>query len=225
MPFQNDQFVDFAKEFFNPNLTKWQSYVETPEFKVYRRTSDRNTSLFEYRIIGGWKDIPARILSHVYLDLVYRKTWDKHMISFQDLGSNAFHYLIKYPWPMSNRDYIYEIEKKKLQTKDGHRLWAILGDSVNDPQILAKVTHEKGVVSIDNYAQRIVIADDGANGSKVLMDYFDDPKGNIPTAVINWAAKTGVPGFMKSLHQACVKFENDHPGYEEDSDDIIELEL
>lgn len=77
---------------------------------------------------------------------------------------------------MSNRDYIYEIEKKKLQTKDGHRLWAILGDSVNDPQILAKVTHEKGVVSIDNYAQRIVIADDGANGSKVLMDYFDDPK-------------------------------------------------
>lgn len=30
---------------------------------------------------------------------------------------------------------------------------------------------------------------------------------------------------MKSLHQACVKFENDHPGYEEDSDDIIELEL
>jgi hypothetical protein len=77
---------------------------------------------------------------------------------------------------MSNRDYVYEIQKKELTTKDGNRLWAIFGDSVKDPQILAKATHEKGVVSIDNYAQKIVIADDGANGSKVLMDYFDDPK-------------------------------------------------
>ena len=95
MPFQTDDFIDFAKQFVNPDLSSWQTYVETPEFKVYRRTSDRNSSLFEYRIIGGWKDIPARILSHVYLDLAYRKTWDKHMISYKDLGSNTFHYLIK----------------------------------------------------------------------------------------------------------------------------------
>jgi hypothetical protein len=95
MPFHNDDFIDFAKQFINPDLSTWQLYVETPEFKVYRRISDRNPSLFEYRIIGGWNDIPARVLSHVYLDLAYRKNWDKHMISYTDLGSNAFHYLIK----------------------------------------------------------------------------------------------------------------------------------
>jgi hypothetical protein len=95
MPFEKEQFIEFAKEFIKPDLSSWQCYVETPEFSVYRRTSDRNSSLFEYRIIGGWKDIPATILSHVYLDLAYRKTWDKHMISYKDLGSNNFHYLIK----------------------------------------------------------------------------------------------------------------------------------
>jgi hypothetical protein len=77
---------------------------------------------------------------------------------------------------MSNRDYVYEIQKKEIRSQDGKRLWAILGDSINDPQILSKVTHEKGVVTIDNYAQRIVIAADGDKGSKVIMDYFDDPK-------------------------------------------------
>jgi hypothetical protein len=77
---------------------------------------------------------------------------------------------------MSNRDYIYEIQKKEIRSQDGNRIWAILGDSIKDPQILSQVTHEKGVVTIDNYAQRIVIAADGDKGSKVLMDYFDDPK-------------------------------------------------
>jgi hypothetical protein len=55
-------------------------------------------------------------------------------------------------------------------------MWAIIGDSITDAQILSQVSHEKGVVSIDNYAQSIVIADNGAGGSQVLMDYFDDPK-------------------------------------------------
>jgi hypothetical protein len=30
---------------------------------------------------------------------------------------------------------------------------------------------------------------------------------------------------MKSLHQACVKFEKENPGYEEQSVDVIDLEL
>ncbi|KAG2174876.1 hypothetical protein INT43_005938 [Umbelopsis isabellina] len=214
MPFEQTQFIDFAKEYINPDLSSWQLYIENSEFKVYRRTSPRNSSLFEYRIIGGWKDVPAHILSHVYLDLAYRKKWDKYMISFQDLGSNSLHYLIKYPWPLSNRDYIYEIQRYQLSRKDGQKLYAIIGDSITDPQITSKVSHEKGVVTIDNYAQSIVIADDGTGGSRVLMDYFDDPKGNIPTAVINWAAKTGVPGFMKSLRQACIKFEKENPGFQ-----------
>ncbi|CAM0141611.1 hypothetical protein VKS41_005863 [Umbelopsis sp. WA50703] len=225
MPFKQTQFIDFAKEFINPDLSSWQSYIESTDFKVYRRTSPRNPSLFEYRIIGGWKDIPAHILSHVYLDLAYRRTWDKYMISFKDLGSNSFHYLIKYPWPLSNRDYVYEIQRYQLSRKDGQKMWAIIGDSITDAQILSQVSHEKGVVSIDNYAQSIVIADNGAGGSQVLMDYFDDPKGNIPTAVINWAAKTGVPGFMKSLHQACIKFEKEHPAFQPSDTETIELDV
>jgi hypothetical protein len=30
---------------------------------------------------------------------------------------------------------------------------------------------------------------------------------------------------MKSLHQACVKFEKEHPGYEEETVDVIEIDL
>jgi len=35
------------------------------------------------------------------------------------------------------------------------------------------------------------------------MHYYDDPKGNIPSMIINWAAKTGVPGFLTNMKKAC----------------------
>jgi len=38
------------------------------------------------------------------------------------------------------------------------------------------------------------------------MHYYDDPKGMIPTMIINWAAKTGVPNFMTTLEKACANY-------------------
>lgn len=34
------------------------------------------------------------------------------------------------------------------------------------------------------------------------MHYYDNPKGMIPTWLINWAAKTGVPQFMETMRTA-----------------------
>ncbi|KAJ8036397.1 Phosphatidylcholine transfer protein [Holothuria leucospilota] len=38
------------------------------------------------------------------------------------------------------------------------------------------------------------------------MHYYDNPKGLIPTWLINWAAKTGVPAFLDSMTKACMGY-------------------
>ncbi|RUP49821.1 hypothetical protein BC936DRAFT_141352 [Jimgerdemannia flammicorona] len=177
MPFPASQFTEFLTQFTTQDFQGWAFYAETSQFKVYRRLSARNPSLYEYRCVGGFPDVPANILSHVYLDLEYRRSWDKNMISYTLLRPDTYHYLIKYPWPLHNRDYIYEIVRRRVAlpgAADGAELaYVIIGDSVLDIQ----KPPEKGVTRIDNYLQKIVIlASEDGKGSRVLLDYFDDPK-------------------------------------------------
>ncbi|OZJ02898.1 hypothetical protein BZG36_04921 [Bifiguratus adelaidae] len=221
MTFQDSDFVHFASQLAQPDLNGWDYYIQTPDFKVYRKKSMRNPNLFEYKCIGAYKNVKPHVLARVYLDLEYRRQWDRNMLGYQELRPDKFHYTIKYPWPMSNRDYVYEIVKRKVVQQDGSSAYVILGDSIKDHDVPVK----NGVVRIDNYLQKVAIhATEDGNGSAVVLDYFDDPKGNIPTAVINWAAKTGVPGFMKSLQDACIKFQKDHPDFTPDTDETTTIQ-
>lgn len=49
---------------------------------------------------------------------------------------------------------------------------------------------------------------DGGCGTKVFMNYFDNPGGMIPTWLVNWAAKKGVPGFLTDMQEACSNYSN-----------------
>lgn len=42
--------------------------------------------------------------------------------------------------------------------------------------------------------------------SLVFMYYFDNPGGQIPSWVVNWAAKNGVPNFLKDMVKACQNY-------------------
>ncbi|KAG0175052.1 hypothetical protein DFQ28_002314 [Apophysomyces sp. BC1034] len=169
--------------------------------------------------MGGWNNIKPEVLAEVYLDLDYRKTWDKYMLSHEVIANDktcdiCHHYELRYPWPLSNRDYVYKVQRKSVRHQ-GKRYEVIMAESVvaamNYPE-------RKGVIRINTYFQTMCLtADTSGQGCNVLMDYYDDPRGNIPSAVINWAAKTGVPGFIDTLGQACLKYQEAHPRVAEES--------
>ncbi|KAG2177461.1 hypothetical protein INT44_007972 [Umbelopsis vinacea] len=210
--FSDESFSKFAEEYINSDLSPWTFFVEATNFKIYRRRFEPKPALFEYRVIGGYPDIPAKVLTKVYLDLDFRQKWDKNMLCYKELGSKeVLHFVMKYPWPLSNRDYVYQMKLKTLQAAQDRTVLVIQGDSVQSHQVPVFEPPSNGVIRIDNYRQNIVIEDDGKGGSLVQLDYFDDPKGNIPNSVINWAAKQGVPSFMKTLHDACISYMKVHP--------------
>ncbi|KAG0746656.1 hypothetical protein G6F57_006701 [Rhizopus arrhizus] len=211
--FKKEAFCDYAKKFKNRNdiSSEWEIYEKSSEFIVYRKPAyGRNDQLYQYKAIGKWSEIKPATLAQAYLDLTYRKKWDKNMQSYQHFeydGNEAIHFEIKYPWPLSNRDYTYVIEKQVLRDADGQIYIVILGESLPGKSFEGR----KGVIRIDNYMQHICITPH-EDGCLIYMDYFDDPKGNIPKSVINWAAKIAVPAFVNSLKNACLQYEKEHPG-------------
>ncbi|GAA6084759.1 phosphatidylcholine transfer protein, partial [Tachysurus ichikawai] len=118
-------------------------------------------------------------------------------------GQKAVYWEVKYPFPLSNRDYVYVRERRDLLV-DGRKIWMVLARSSD----VSHCPEKSGVIRVKDYKQTVVMESDGAQGIKVFMNYFDNPGGNIPTWLINWAAKTGVPGFLKDLQDACSKYSN-----------------
>ncbi|KAF9581890.1 sister chromatid cohesion protein 1 [Lunasporangiospora selenospora] len=177
-----------------PDVASWDLFAEVAEFKVYRR-SVANSTLKEYKVLGTFPDLPVRYLLQAYTNLDYRKTWDKYMASWRSLDDKRFHFVTKFPWPLSPRDYVYELNVQEFEGG----VFCINGQSVVDESMPEK----SGTVRVDDFRQDVVIQPtENAKGCNIWFAYFDDPKGNVPSSIINWAAKSGVPGFLNSLRDA-----------------------
>ncbi|CAH1773877.1 unnamed protein product [Owenia fusiformis] len=139
----------------------------------------------------------------VYMDLEYRKTWDtyaKELREVQEGDKEGIYWQVNYPSYlfMSNRDYVYMRQYRVIE-KDGKTIHCVLTRSEpfgNEPE-------RSGVIRVDDYLSYSALTSDGQGGTKAFMKYYDNPKGNIPTMLINWAAKTGVPGFLSQMQTAC----------------------
>ncbi|KAI9330262.1 hypothetical protein DFJ73DRAFT_859002 [Zopfochytrium polystomum] len=108
-----------------------------------------------------------------------------------------YHYAIKVPFPLVTRDYVYTLRAWHEDDGNDH---LVEGRST----VHADKPETKQAIRIDHYYQQIAIrALPDGRGSAVGMRYYDDPKGSIPTVVINMAAKKGVPDFVKGLTNAC----------------------
>ncbi|XP_071240787.1 phosphatidylcholine transfer protein-like [Salvelinus alpinus] len=84
------------------------------------------------------------------------------------------------------------------------KIWVVLAKS--SPQ--SPLPEKSGVQRVNDYKQTVAMESDGACGTKVFMNYFDNPGGNIPTWLVNWAAKSGVPAFLTDMQKACGNYSN-----------------
>ncbi|KAI9015547.1 hypothetical protein DFJ74DRAFT_709472 [Hyaloraphidium curvatum] len=117
-------------------------------------------------------------------------------------------YGLKYPLFMASREYHFAMHRKTVRRKD-RRFHIILARSIDPTGTGFRLPHlSSGHVVVDPYRQTIVMTptSDG-KGTEIEMVYHENPRGNIPQALINWAAKNGLPRFISSLESACAKYE------------------
>ncbi|XP_029998069.1 phosphatidylcholine transfer protein [Sphaeramia orbicularis] len=202
--FSDADFQDAWMELDTPRLEGgWELFTETMGVQIHR-LYDQETGLYEYKVFGVLSTCTPELCADVYMDLEYRKKWDGYVKELYEKdfdGQMAIYWEVKYPFPLSNRDYVYIRERRDLDV-DGRKIWVILARS--SPE--TPCPERSNVLRVKDYKQSVAMETDGGSGTKVFMNYFDNPGGNIPTWLVNWAAKSGVPGFLKDMQNACSKY-------------------
>ncbi|XP_070082462.1 phosphatidylcholine transfer protein isoform X2 [Equus caballus] len=135
------------------------------------------------------------------MDLDYRKQWDQNVAELYERecnGQTVVYWQVKCPMLKPNRDYVYVRERRDLDV-EGQKVYVVLAQSTSHSQFPKR----SGVVRVTQCEHRLAITSDGRNGSKVFMYYFDNLSGRIPTWILNWAVKSGVPEFLNNLERAC----------------------
>lgn len=206
LQFTDEEFQSAWGELDEPQLEGgWELFTETMGVKIYR-LFDKETGLYEYKVFGVLATCTAELCADVYMDLAYRKHWDgyvKELYEMESDGQKAIYWQVKYPFPLLNRDYVYVRERRDLVV-DNRKIWVILARSSTGTACEEK----SGVLRVKDYKQSVALESDGASGTKVFMNYFDNPGGMIPTWLVNWAAKSGVPGFLTDMQKACSNYSN-----------------
>ncbi|XP_045344268.1 phosphatidylcholine transfer protein isoform X2 [Leopardus geoffroyi] len=202
--FSEEQFREACAEIQRraPAGPNWELLVETLGFSIYGLLDQ--TGLYEYKVFGVLDDCPPALLADVYMDLDYRKQWDQYVKELYEKecnGETVVYWEVKYPFPMSNRDYVYIRQRQELDV-EGRKIHVVLAQSTSVPQFAER----PGVIRVNRYKQSLAIESDGKKGSKVFMYYFDNPGGQIPSWLINWVAKNGVPNFLKDMAKACQNY-------------------
>lgn len=200
--FTDAEFLEAAKEVVNPDLTDYEFFVESHGTKIYRHYRE-DTGLYEYKIHGVMSDMDPKLCAQVYVDLEYRKKWDTFVLDLDiikdDDGAQGLYWCVDFPWPMSDRDYTF-IRDMKIIELDGVITYVVLA---RYHRFSSKPEREaEGIIRVDDFKQACIMQSDGKVGSKAYMYYYDNPKGMIPTWLINWGAKTGVPQYLSIMRKA-----------------------
>ena len=164
--------------------------------------------------------IPSSVLFRVQTDLAFRPQWDKFCISCDTIarqaGCEIVYWGVKYPWPLTNRDYVCACPLLSLRAgcspvcvlrvchADARRWQQNDDEYVIVSRACPLGAHREelsGFVRVCTYNCQMVISK-ADRGSRMRLIYQDDPRGNIPKAVVNWAATKGLAGAMADLVRA-----------------------
>ncbi|KAM9281700.1 phosphatidylcholine transfer protein isoform 2-T2 [Morus bassanus] len=139
--------------------------------RIYR-LYDQQSGLYEYKVFGCLADCPPRRLVDFYMDLDFRKCWDRYAEELYEKtydGKEVVYWEVKYPFPLSNRDYVYIRECREMDV-NGRKIWVVLAQGVSVPLF----PERPGIVRVKTYEQNLAVESDGKSGSKEWCACFHE---------------------------------------------------
>ena len=182
----------------------WEVLMNSPgKLQLWRKLVP-GTSVYEYKSIGtSAAKTPEIFVKAAFLDLEYHKEWDVNcidiaMIDRNDAGVEWVYWEVKYPWPMSNRDYVYS--RKHFVKDDVHFQRSRAEKHPSKPA-------KSGKVRVDLYRCDVAVRDLGNGRCEYGSRAIDDPKSVIPSTILNYIIAKTIPSAMSSLETACNNYE------------------
>jgi hypothetical protein len=195
------------------NLFHWQDAKMGDSAHALRRPTDGGLYQFYFE---AHMSIPAEVLMGIQTDAGFRKSWDSYckfvnVVSGPPVteGSQVVHWEVKYPGPMTNRDYCYHRRQVDLP---GGRVFMYVSRAAPIAQHAALgVPVQKRTIRTERFVACMVIQEEPSrNGKpccKFQFQYEDDPKGNIPRWLIAYGATKGMQNVISDMYRGAKLFE------------------
>lgn len=185
-----------ADECIRDSSLGWERIFERSEGVILRRPLEGG--LFEYLLTGEFPNLNYSDFVCALHDLQYRKDWDTHTGALGTLveaderdGSTIIYWLVKYPWPLADRDYVF---KQRIVHHEDKKMYVIVKRATSHPS----KPYTSSPVRVVRFRSETA-AQETATGVRYVSFYADDPGGSIPTSVVNWAVKKAVPKVYDEL--------------------------
>lgn len=169
--------------------TDWNDLGTTDNVKGYSKSID---SLELIKAVGMINYLPEDV-SEYLLDLSHKKDWDEMLLeskTLYDYGDvKILHETFKAPWPVSARDFVFVIKK------------IVKGDDVMfvARSVDVGVPEQEGVVRGECKTSGFYLKNVEDIATEMTYIVSVDPKGMIPTAIVNFAARQQVGNVNKIM--------------------------
>jgi len=187
-------------------IPDYEFFYEGNGFKSWRKLKG-DTGLYMYRSIGVIP-VPPEVYFKFYKDINFWKTWDENCEILElietkeaaDGGEDEFIYWsVSYPFPFSNRDYVYRRYSKKYEDQ----FWMLKSNIVTHP----KRAKENGSrVRVLEYECVVAIGVTDKGETKLFLDSYEDAQIVIPTWALKWLTEKALPQFLNTLVEKCKQY-------------------
>ncbi|KAF4524000.1 hypothetical protein B566_EDAN013842 [Ephemera danica] len=170
------------------NNDDWKLDYSKGETNVWTKAAS-NTDFKMVKISTVYPDVTPQQLYDTLHDPEYRKVWDNHMIEAFDIGylnpnNDIGYYSMSCPPPLKNRDFI--LQRSWLDTGEEQ---LIVNHSVFHRDYPAKSNYVRAI----SYITGFVIRSDGASGCSLGYVSQTDPKGTLPSWLVNKVTQIFAP--------------------------------
>jgi hypothetical protein len=182
---------------------------DTDMLVLYARPYAGNPAIREFLCIGG-APVTSAAMFDVLMDAEYRVQWDSSCAAHSELQTfpagegmthSLNHWVVKYPCPLSKRDYCYE---RFTQAVPGAQdMYYLVTQAVVSPLCPEASKVVRVLESKTAYCLRQQHRPDGKPFCQFAYTAIDNPRGNIPNSIVSFLTSKTLPGVMKSLYDAC----------------------
>jgi len=178
----------------------WNICYESSDgkIKVWDQPSDKS-AVNVVRLLAIFSDVDHETLYDTLHDPYYRKIWDDKMIEgflIEQINetNDVGYYSAKMPFPLSNRDFVNE---RSWRVKPNEE-YIIMNHSV----IHSKEPERKGFVRANSIKTGYLVRPQTDGGCVIVYQTQTDPKGAIPTWLVNQVTKNFAPNIVGNLEKA-----------------------
>lgn len=184
----------------------WSLVYNKESLWVWTKTNDVS-SFKVLKIKGVYPDVKVSTLYDVIQDPSYRKIWDPTIIEGReicriDANNDIGYYAMQLPKPLANRDFVtlrswLDLGKEKI----------IVNHSVNHASVPPTKSFVRGISYITGYLIKATSENPDLPGCELIYVTQSDPKGNLPSWVVNKATQWLAPKVISKLHKASLGYE------------------